>query len=260
MLGQAIAPLYPAPRRWLQRVWGAPDIHTRQKWDALWPFLARLPRAGVRLLDAGSGDGEWTIELAVRRPGWHITGLDRACDRVAHADAASHRLHVHNADFVCADFLAYRPATSYDAVLTVASAHYMAERGEGAQLFGRFGDWLAPGGQLLLFGPRRRDEVPRLGYLSPPFRLRDLFDREALLALCRGAGLTVDLLAPSVGPLATYAKQLSCFAGGSRLMTMASYPVQLLLTVCDGLRPPAARRERSSAWVLVAHRHRIGEA
>jgi SAM-dependent methyltransferase len=259
MLGQAIAPLYPAPRRWLQRVWGAPDNHTRQQWDALWPHLARLPRAGVRPLDAGSGDDGWTSELAARRPGWHVAGIDRSRERVAQADAACRRLHVCNADFVRADFLAYRPADTYDAVLTVASAHYLAEEGEGAPLFQRSGDWLAPGGHLLFFGPRGRDEVPRLAYLPPPFRLRDLLDGEALLALCRGAGLTVDLLARCLGPLATHAKQLSCLAGGSRAMSAASCPVQLLLTACDGARAPEARRGRSAAWLLVAHRRAPAE-
>ncbi|HEU4628915.1 MAG TPA: class I SAM-dependent methyltransferase [Gemmatimonadaceae bacterium] len=257
MLGQATAPLYPAPRRWVRRAWGAADIDVRQKWQVLWPHLARLPRTSLRVLDAGSGDGQWAMELAARRPRWQVTGLDCSYDRVVTATAASRRLQLHNADFVCADFLAFQPTVTYDAVLTVDSAHYLVEEGAGAQLFQRFGTWLVPGGRLLLLGPRRVDEVPRLRHLPLPFRPRDLFDADALLALCRGAGLTVDLLAPCVGPLATYAKQLSRYAGASRVRQLASYPLQLVLTLGDGLRGAAADVRRgmpSAAWLLLAHR------
>jgi len=254
MLGQATARAQPAPRRWMLRLWGAADIHTRQKWAALWPHLSRLPHAGVRLLDAGCGDGRWSLELAERRPAWRITGIDITPADVAAAERARLALGTTNASFACADFLEYAPAERFDVVLAVASAHYLVEAGRGAELFRRFGDWLRPGGQLLLFGPRRGDEVPRLAHLPPPFRLRDVFSRAALDALCRESELDVELLMPSIGPLGTYAKQVSCGAGGSRAMSLVTYPLQLCLTSLDRVGRAADADGLSSAWVLVARR------
>jgi SAM-dependent methyltransferase len=254
MLGQATARLQSAPRRWMLRLWGAADIHTRQKWTALWPHLARLPHDGVRLLDAGCGDGRWSLELAERRPGWQITGIDISAGDIAAAQRARDALGTPNATFACADFLHYTPAEPFDVVLAVASTHYLVEAGHGAELFHRVGDWLAPGGRLLMFGPRRRDEVPRLAQLPPPFRLRDEFSRATLDTLCREGGLDVELLVPSIGTLGTYAKQVSLRAGGSRAMSLVTYPLQICLTSFDRVEQAPDADGPSSAWVLVARR------
>lgn len=253
MLGRAIAPLHPAPRRWVQRLWGTPDIHARQKWAVLWPQLASLPPAGVRLLDAGCGTGAWSLELATRRPAWHVTGVDRSEADVRSATDAAARLGVRNVEFACADFLAYAPSAPVDVVLAVASAHYLAELGRGDELFRAFAAWLAPGGRLCLFGPRRAAEVPRLSHLPPPFRLRDVFSREALESLCRGSGLVVERLVPRIGRLGTYAKQVRSGAGPSRALAAATYPLQLSLTMLDEWGRDDAERP-SSAWLLVARR------
>ena len=258
MLGQATARLQPAPRRWMLRLWGAADIHTRQKWTALWPHLARLPHDGVRLLDAGCGDGRWSLELAERRPGWRITGIDITAADIDAAERARAALGTPNASFARADFMEYSPAERFDVVLAVASTHYLVEMGLGGELFRRMTDWLAPGGRLLMFGPRRRDEVPRLAQLPPPFRMRDEFSRRTIDALCRESGLDVELLVPSIGPLGTYAKQVSLRAGSSRAMSLVTYPLQVCLTSFDRVEH-AGSDGPSSAWVLVARRPAAGE-
>ena len=256
MLGQATARLQPVPRRWILRLWGAADIHTRQKWSALWPHLAQLPQAGVRLLDAGCGDGRWSLELAERRPGWQVTGIDITPSDIARAERTARALESRNASFDAVDFLRYQPSERFDVVLAVASTHYLVEAGQGGELFARFSDWLRPGGMLLLFGPRRAEEVPRLAHLPPPFRLRNVFSRGALDALCRENGFDVASLTPAIGTLGTYAKQVSLGAGGSRTMSLVTYPLQLVLTSFDRIGSAGDGEVPSSAWVLVAHKRR----
>jgi SAM-dependent methyltransferase len=241
------------------RFWGAADIHTRQKWDALWPQLSRLPETGVRLLDAGCGEGRWSLELAERRPAWRVTGIDMTPADIERARQAGAALESRNTSFACVDFLRYAPAERFDVVLAVASAHYLVEAGKGGELFRRFSDWLRPGGTLLLFGPRRAQEVPRLAHLPPPFRLRDVFSRGALDALCAENGLGVESLVPAIGTLGTYAKQVSCGAGASRTLSVVTYPLQLFLTSCDRVGNGSDAEAPSSAWVLVA-RKRCGSA
>lgn len=132
MLGQALSKTHSFPRRWFYRFWGVPDINTRQKWSALWPYLRAMPDS-LRLLDAGCGNGSWALELAVRKPAWQVTGLDKNPEAVRLATLAKEGLGLANVSFVCDDFLRYQPDGAYDVVLSVASAHYLGRRpGHGA--------------------------------------------------------------------------------------------------------------------------------
>lgn len=253
MIGQATARLHHAPRRWLLGAWGEANIHSRQKWHAVWPLLAALPPRGLRVLDAGCAEGAWLLELASRRPGWSVSGIDRDADRIGEARSAAARLRLANAEASVADFLTYQPAAPFDAVLSVSSAHYLVEEGDGARLFRAFHDWLAPGGSLILYGPRARSEVPRLGLLPPPFHMRDVFTAGALRALCAGAGLSVERLSGVVGAAGTVAKQLSQAATGSTVRGVATYPAQVALSTLDRLGHSKSDR-RSSGLLLLARR------
>lgn len=237
MLGRATARLAVPPRGWVRRVWGVADVHTRQKWTALWPVLAALPERGIRLLDAGCGAGAWSLELAARRPGWTIVGLDRDRAALDEAERARARLGLPNVSFVGEDFLAFGGDGRHDIVLSVASAHYLAEEGKGDALFERFGEWLAPDGRLVLLGPRRVDDVWFAPRLARP-EWHAVFTAEELAALCARRGLRVEMLAGSIGPLGTLAKQLYWEAARrSAWLTRLSYPVQWLLSAVDARVP-----------------------
>lgn len=257
MIGRATAGLRRPPRRWVQRWWGEPNVHSRQKWAAVWPHLARLPRDGVRLLDAGCADGAWSVEIATRRPGWTLLGIDRDRAALARADATRARLALPNVALAAADFLAFRPDHPFDVVLSISSAHYLVELGQGPALFGAVRDWLAPGGTLVLLVPRAHDEVPYAAALPVPFARRDVVRADALRALCAATGLRVERLEAVVGAPGTCAKQLERATAESRLLAAASYPVQLALTALDGWGPPLGPARRSAALVLVATR--VGE-
>jgi SAM-dependent methyltransferase len=252
MLGVATASLRTGPARWIERTWGCPEIHTRQKWSALWPFLEKLPETRLRLLDAGCGSGRWSLEIAARRPQWHVVGVDRNADEVTRAESARSSLMLGNASFLAADFLEFQPERRFDVILSVSSAHYLAGEGQGDTLFQRFHRWLAPGGVLLLLGPRRAAEVPAVSFLG---RLPSGFGFSAsdLRRLCIRNGFEVRLMSPEVGRLGTAAKQLAISAGKSTIGRMCAYPWQVLLTWLDGITPPA-RRQSSAIWVLFAEK------
>lgn len=277
MIGRATASLQSPARRLLQRAWGLSDIDTRLKWHAVWPVLHRLPRTTMRLLDAGCGDGSWTIEIARRRPAWRLVGIDRDIAGIEQAHRTAEGLSIDNARFLAADFLHYQPDEPFDIVLSVASAHYFADDrpaadapvngngasssgadgrdgGDAARLFERFAEWLAPGGLLLLYGPRRRGEVPALDALPAPFAMREVFAPEDLATLCGGAGLQVEMLSAVVCRMGTVAKQIGRLAGSSIPARALAYPVQVALAQLDGMTSPADAGVRSSALLLVARR------
>ena len=250
MIGQATAALERPPRRWVQRVWGVPYIQRRQDWAVAWPRLASLPRSGIRLLDAGCGPGAWTLEVAARRPGWEVVGLDRGA--VDAPRAAAVRLRLSNVTFHQGDFLDFVPADRFDVVLSVFSAHYLFKAGQGAELFHRFRRWLAPGGSLVLLGPRREGAIPFAPWLPRP-DLEYVLSDDDLVDACAVSGLKVDSLTGSIGRLGTMVKQLDCLARGPfrRVVLTGLYPVQCALAVLDE-HGPARPRGRSFAWLLIA--------
>lgn len=235
MIGQATASLETPARRGLIRFWGLPDIHARQKWMAMWPEMRGLPSSGVRLLDAGCGTGRWALELAARRPGWSVTGLDREAASIREAEKLRKRLGAGNASFVEADFMNYEPELGYDVVLSVASAHYLVAAGAGEELFRKFGSWLNPGGRLLLLVPRRRQEASFVPWLPRP-EWQDALSFDDLARLCRSGRLTVEVLRPSIGRAGAVAKQLDWALKGplrSVAQALGLYAFEVGLTHLD---------------------------
>lgn len=251
MIGQATAPLAPLSRRWLQRVWGCPEIHTRQKWMAVWPYLAELPESGVRLLDAGCGPGLWAFELAARRPNWTIVGVDYCQLSVVAAEAARAQLSLDNVSFTHTDFLEYEPHQPFDVVLSVLSAHYLAEANKGTEEFQRFRSWLKPDGRLLLLGPRRRQEAPLIPWLAqPPWP--EVFSAEELAHLCAVSDFSIDSLSGHVGRMGTLAKQISWAAQRrSSVLAAGLYPLQWLVASM-GARTDTRADRPTMMWLLVA--------
>ena len=252
MLGQGTAALEAAPRHWLQRFWGVPDIHARQKWAAIWPHLVALPPDGLRVLDAGCGDGRWALEFAARRPGWCVVGVDRDAAAISRAEAARDRLQLSNASFVVGDFRGVCFSSGFDVVLSIASAHYLAAAGEGPPLFRSFAAWLRPQGLLCLLGPRSQATSPFSSKLPHP-TWHEVFSEEELLTMCRDAGLRVDVLRGCIGTAAILAKQLA-WAASTRPGALRAllYPLEWAMTVADRTR--TVNRGITLMWILTARR------
>ncbi|MGH9632221.1 MAG: class I SAM-dependent methyltransferase [Bryobacteraceae bacterium] len=233
----------------MRRVWGLADIHRRQKWAALSPYLSLLP-ARARLLDAGCGEGAWSLELAALHPQWSITAIDKDLDRLKTAEAARQRLHLDNVSFTATDFFSFQSAEPFDAVLSVASAHYLVHAGSGHELFARFAEWLRPGGYLFLFSPRRGRETPYYRGLPVP-AIPSLFGADELTTLTKSSGLTIHILHPAIHGPGAIAKQLDTLAGKSHLLRFGFYPLEILLNELDR-RLPFDPAGKSCAWVMVA--------
>lgn len=255
MIGRATAALQPTARRMVQSWAGLPSIEIRQKWSAVWPVLSHLPNDGLRVIDAGCGDGTWTAEIATRRPGWQMLGIDIEDAQIQRASSDAKRLGLPNVRYQTSNFLDFRSAQRVELVLSVSSAHYLVEQGLGPAVFSAFSDWLADGGRLVLFGPRRSCDIPMLRGLPKPFATRDVLAVDGLRSLCESANLEIEQIL-AVGRLpGTIAKQLARVGESSAAARAALYPLQLGLVGLDRARPPAsAAAVRSSALLLVARR------
>lgn len=231
------------------------DVHTWQKWGILWPQLRSLPRQRLRVLDAGCGRGGWIKRLARHRPNWDFTGVDLDGNALAQARKDCEKSHLTTVWFIQANLLELEMPQSYDVILSVASAHYAVDAGRGEELFCKFHDWLAPGGVLLLLGPRRRQEMPHCAWL-PRLGGREVFSAEQLLLLCRQSGMTVEKLEGRVGWGGALVKQFAVWSSasmGSRWMKFVTIPVCFAINWL-GRFVDAGCATRSIFFLLVARR------
>jgi 16S rRNA (guanine527-N7)-methyltransferase len=110
--------------------------------DAL-AVLPHLPqRAGVRLLDVGSGGGVPGIPLAIARPDWHVVMLDSNHKKSAFVQQAVIELALANAEAVTARVEEYAPTAPFDVVISRAFADLATFAATSAR-------HLAPQGQLI---------------------------------------------------------------------------------------------------------------
>ena len=116
-------------------------------------LLAALPVDCRRVLDVGCGLGAFARRLA--RVVEHVDALDRDREALGQAERLSRDLP--NVRFVEADFLAWQPESSYDAVSMVAVLHHLPFR---AALI-KAAALLRPGGVLLVLG---LDRSPSLSH------------------------------------------------------------------------------------------------
>lgn len=104
--------------------------------------LATLPwLRGPDLLDFGTGPGLPGLVLAVARPAWRLTLLDRSAKKLRFVHQATNELQINNVEIVETRIEAYRPAQQFATVITRA----FGTLGEIAGLGQRF---CAPGGVL----------------------------------------------------------------------------------------------------------------
>ncbi len=228
------------------------DLHFYQKWRAVWPHLQGMPRERLRLLDAGCGNGQWCAEIACRRPGWSIVGIDKDGGGIERAKSRTRDMSLSSLTFKESDFADFEPDRPFDVVLSICSAHYGTTPLETELLFKRMRSWLTPTGYLVLLVPRMIAETPFVEVLRHP-RWHEVFSRDGLKRLCERSGLTIQCLAPSIGRIGTVAKQVDWAridvpepAGGAISVIARG------VAAVDSLIPQTP--DRSLMWLLVAQR------
>ena len=124
--------------------------------DAL-SVLPHLPsRAGIRILDVGSGPGVPGIPLALARPDWQFVLIDSSEKKTAFLQQAVIELGLANVEVVAERSEDYAPAAPFDVVISRAFADLADFAAAAAQ-------HLAPDGRLYAMkGELPADEIARL--------------------------------------------------------------------------------------------------
>jgi SAM-dependent methyltransferase len=111
---------------------------------------ARGRRGKLRLLDAGSGFGQYTYFLSGLDKSWTVEALDVKEEQIADCNAFFERIGKRNALFEVADLTRFSKPDTFDLILSVDVMEHILE---DEQVFRNFYDSLTQEGMLLISTP-----------------------------------------------------------------------------------------------------------
>ncbi len=107
-------------------------------------------RQNIRLLDAGSGFGQYSYYLARKHPGWQITAIDIKEEEVEACREFFARRGKTNVEFRTEDLTAFEQPQTYDLILSVDVMEHIED---DESVLSGFYRSLKPGGMLLVSTP-----------------------------------------------------------------------------------------------------------
>ena len=166
-----------------------------------------VPRA---VLDAGSGDGCYSVYLACQFPKARVTGIELRGELVANCRTIASRLGLANLDFVQADLVTYRLIDTFDIICCIdVLEHTKDDRRVLRNLPGA----LRESGQLLLHVPQKgclqRHHFREWANVTIDDHLSDGYDQGEIVAKLRAAGLATDELRHTFGWFGSLSSELS---------------------------------------------------
>jgi SAM-dependent methyltransferase len=114
-----------------------------RKWNTVSP-------ANARILDAGSGFGQYDYFLSSLNPAWTINGVEVKEEQVADCNNFFKSIGRSQVFFTLGDLTTYQEPTSYDLIISVDVMEHILE---DVKVFENFHHSLKPGGMLLVSTP-----------------------------------------------------------------------------------------------------------
>jgi len=127
---------------------------------------------GQRILELGCGWGALTLFMAQRYPDAAITAVSNSTPQRLHIEAQARARGVRNVTVVTADMNSFRPAGSFDRVVSVEMFEHMSN---WRAVLNRINGWLAPEGLLFIHvfahrnQPYRFDHTDRTDWVARYF-------------------------------------------------------------------------------------------
>ena len=114
-------------------------------------FLRNYPgHEKGRILDAGSGFGQYVYFMARKKPSWQVLGIDVKEEEIDACRDFFSKAGITNARFQVQDLTRYAASEQFDLILSVDVMEHIEE---DQQVFANFHASLKPGGMLLISTP-----------------------------------------------------------------------------------------------------------
>jgi 2-polyprenyl-3-methyl-5-hydroxy-6-metoxy-1,4-benzoquinol methylase len=107
-------------------------------------------KKNLRILDAGSGFGQYSWYIKKKKPHWELVGLELKEEQVDDCNHFFRKSNVQKAIFKVADLVQYREEEGYNYILCVDVMEHIEE---DTKVFENFCHSLSPGGKLIISTP-----------------------------------------------------------------------------------------------------------
>lgn len=247
----------------------------RSRFERAYAWLLGAPANGLRIrlrrvlpatkgpyraiLDAGSGGGVFSMELAKLHPEARVVGVELESDLVARTNAMVRRAGLNNVTFQQGDVTKLDFDQDFDLVVSVDNLEHVEEDVAAMRCLYRA---LRPGGTLvnhvpgyerrwLVFGRRVNFDVP--GHVRPGYRSHEIQDK------LRQAGFEVVSCRHTYGIIETFTNNVSYLISGAdqrrKALYALAFPALLALSYLGQWARP-----RWGAGVLSVARRPSGDA
>ena len=217
---QALDPALSPLERVYVRLLGAPANGLRIRLRHVLPETRGSYR---RILDAGSGIGVFTMEIAKQHPRAEVTGVELEPELVERSAEIARRAGLDNCCFVRGDVTRLGMEAEFDLAVSVDNLEHVEDDVAAMRNLRRA---LIPGGKLvlhvpgyhrrwLLRGKRVNFDVP--GHVRPGYRPDELAEK------LERAGFQVESIRPTYGILETFTNNLSYLITGADRRNKALY-------------------------------------
>ncbi len=246
--------LKPAERLYV-RIFGVPILGLRVRARYLLPVLAGLRgEPFVRIADAGSGRGLFTIHLARLFPDAQVTGMDISQQQIDRNNAVAEQLEVENCRFVYQDVTELEAGSGYDLILSTDNLEHLEDDHRQCRVFYRA---LAAGGRILFHVPHYTRHLfgwKRTNFMGIEGHVRPGYTRDGLCSMLRDAGFEIEQAFYSYTSIETLVNDISYLITGGREKRKAFYalafPGLLLLSQLGRLTRP----EPGSGLIVLARK------
>lgn len=113
-------------------------------------FASFPPDQPVKVLDAGSGFGQYSYNIMKNKPYWNLTGIEIKKEQVNDCNRFFSDAGITNANFVLADLTRFKEPDTYDLILSVDVMEHIEE---DEKVFSNFHKTLKDQGQLVISTP-----------------------------------------------------------------------------------------------------------
>jgi len=223
-------------KRLVYGVLGGPRI---SDWIRFWNVsraLKGLDASGVlQVLDAGCGQGFYSLMLAELFPGAAITAVDDDPALVKGLQETARSVGLRFITASRADLTAYAPEKQFNLICCVDVLEHIIDH---EAVFNNFASWLAPGGTMILHVPQKNQKhvfIKRTyGGRDDP-HCREGYDLPELTTLLESRGLKLVFYKHTFGRPAAIGVELDELLWKSRLypLWLLFYPGFLLMAVWD---------------------------
>ncbi len=192
--------------------------------------------SGIKVLDAGCGEGQYAFYLARKYPLSKIDGIELSEQIVDNARCMAVQAGLSNVTFLQADLLELTDIEKYDVALCIVVLEHIKD---DQRVVNNCYRALKPGGFFLVHVPKSltsaRFHFRRFAGRSQSDHVRDGYSMEEISQKLQSAGFLIRKVVHPFGYWGSLSREVGLIAASRPLLALLSFPICMIMGVLDAI-------------------------